>query len=147
MKKGGPFQTVAFRSVAEFLHYLPHEELQIVEQLRRLVFECIPEGKEKLAYNVPFYYRYSRICFIWPGAVGWGGVKSGVQLGFCKGNLLSDNSYLHGGSRKEVYIKTFHHKSEIDTRTLRQLLYEAAVIDEEAAKEKKWFKTFLRTKR
>ncbi len=141
MKKGNPFQSVAFSTVDEFLDYLPHDSLQIVETLRALVLECIPDCKEKLAYNVPFYYRYSRICFIWPGAVGWGGTTSGVQFGFCKGNLLSDKSYLHGGNRKEVFIKTFQHRTEIDTPILRQLLYEAAVIDEEVWRQAKRLKS------
>ena len=61
MKKGNPFQAVAFNTVEECLAYLPHEQLQLVEQLRALVLECIPHCKEKLAYNVPFYYGHSRI--------------------------------------------------------------------------------------
>lgn len=116
--------------MADSLAYLPPAELKIVEYLRALVLQCLPDGKEKLAYNVPFYYRYSRICFIWPGAVPWGKVKDGVELGFCNGHLLSDNSYLNGGSRKEVYIKTFNSVKDIDATIVRQLLYEAVVIDE-----------------
>jgi hypothetical protein len=131
-------QNVAFQSMNEFLHFLPDEELKIVEALRSLVQECIPDVKEKLAYNVPYYYRHSRICFIWPSAVQWGKtVKSGVEFGFCKGHLLPDPSYLHSGNRKEVYIKTFHSLKEINTEIVRQLLYEAVMIDEEAYSSKK----------
>ncbi|MEI6410192.1 MAG: hypothetical protein WCR52_12470 [Bacteroidota bacterium] len=36
-------QSVAFRSVAEMLDYLPEDQLAIVERLRELVFECMPE--------------------------------------------------------------------------------------------------------
>jgi hypothetical protein len=132
------FQDVDFRTVGEFLDYLPPAELKIVERLRELVFECIPDAKEKLAYNVPFYYRYARIVFIWAGSVPWGKTpKEGVELGFCRGHLLSDPSYLNAGNRKEVYIKTFYSTKDIDADAVRQLLYEAVVIDEEEHRAKR----------
>lgn len=127
------FQDVRFRNINDFLDYLPDDELKIVEALRNLVFECIPDAKEKLAYNVPYYYRHSRICFIWPGSVPWGkNTKKGVEFGFCKGHLLSDPSYLDTGNRKEVYIKTLYSVKEIDWDIMRQLVYEAVIIDEES---------------
>ena len=129
-------QEVSFRNVSECLGYLPPEELAIVERLRSLIFECIPDAEERLAYNVPFYYRHRRIVYLWPGSVPWGRkVKPGVDLGFCRGHLLSDPSYLETGTRKEVYIKTFHNLRDIDTAVLCSLLYEAALID--AAGERK----------
>lgn len=84
MKKANSFQPVAFTNVRDFFAYLPPEELEVVELLRTIVLESIPDCKEKLAYNVPFYYRYSRICFIWPGSVPWGKPKPGVEIGFVK---------------------------------------------------------------
>ena len=132
------FQHVDFSNVTEFLHYLPADHLSIVEALRGLVFECIPDVKEKLSYNVPFYHRHARICFVWPSSIQWGTTqRSGVDFGFCKGNLLADPSYLDIGNRKEMYVKTFHHVKEIDHHVLRQLLYEAVVIDDELAMKKK----------
>ena len=132
------FQHVDFSSITDFLHYLPPEHLSVVEALQGLVFECIPDVKEKLCYNVPFYLRHRRICFIWPSSIQWGGTqRTGVDLGFCKGNLLSDPGYLDIGNRKEVYVKTFHNVKEIDHQVLRQLLYEAVVIDDELATNKK----------
>ena len=136
MKKANTFQPVAFTSVRDFFAYLPPEELEMVECLRTIVLESIPDCKEKLAYNVPFYYRHSRICFIWPGSVPWGKPKPGVEVGFCKGHLLSDSSYLHAGGRKEVYIKTFQSVKEVNADQLRTLLYEAELIDEELYQSK-----------
>jgi hypothetical protein len=52
-----PVPNVYFRNVTGFLDYLPADELKIVERLRELIFYCIPDAKEKLAYNIPFYYR------------------------------------------------------------------------------------------
>jgi hypothetical protein len=132
------FQDVDFGTVGEFLDYLPPQELKIVERLRALLFECIPDVREKLTYNVPFYYRYARILFIWPGSVPWGStLHNSVNLGFCKGHLLSDPSYLEKGTRKEVYIKSFYKAREIDAEAIRQLLYEAVVVDEEVYLNKK----------
>lgn len=127
------FQPIKFRDIGEFLDYLPPDQLVITERLRELASECIPDVKEKLAYNVPFFYRHRRICFIWPAAVPWGKVeKDGVQLGFCEGHLLKDDSdYLDKGNRKQVYWKVFHHLNEIDVDLIRSYLYEAVEIDRE----------------
>lgn len=132
------FQPFHFRNVNDFLDALPENELKLVEALRSLVFECLPDAKEKLSYNVPYYYRFSRICFIWPGSVPWGKtIKEGVEFGFCKGHLLSDASYLDKGQRKEVFLKTFYNLKDVDWDRLRQLLFEACVIDEEDGKKRK----------
>ena len=91
----------------------------------------IPGCREKLAYNVPFFYKKSRICFIWPSSVPWGNVAlQGVQFGFCKGYLLNDRAgYLDKGSRKEVSTRTFFSPDEIDTDLLKSYLYDAFLID------------------
>lgn len=131
-----PFQNISFHSIEELLGFLPPEEQKLVEQLREIVFSSIPDAKEKLSYNVPFYYRHTRICFIWPRSVPWGGIREGVLLGFCKGHLLSDSSYLETGTRKNVFTKTFSSTKEIDREKLSQLLYEAVWIDDEDKKAK-----------
>ena len=132
------FQNVNFASVEDFLDYLPDNELIIVDLLRKLVFENIPNCIEKLAYNVPFYYRNSRICFIWPSTVPWGKVeKDGVQLGFCYGNLINDHfNWFDKASRKQVYIKTFFSADEIDIEMIKYYLFEAVELDKQFRKPK-----------
>lgn len=129
-------QGVSFRNIDDFLAFLPENELAIVEALRSIVADCIPDCKEKLSYNVPYFSRYYRICLIWPASVPWGNVKlNGVQLGFVNGNLLLDEShYLERGSRKQVYTKTFNSVAEIDADLIRSFIYEAVLIDEEKGK-------------
>jgi hypothetical protein len=125
------FQHTRFKTIGEFLDYIPEQEREIVVALQQIIFECMPECEEKLSYNVPFYYRHSRICYIWPASIAWGGVKSGVALGFCRGHLLSDDyRYLEKGKRKQIYTKTFHSVDEIEPDILKEYLYEAYVIDE-----------------
>jgi hypothetical protein len=130
------FQNLKFNSVDDLLEYLPENEREIVDILRQLIIDSIPNCVEKLAYNVPYYYRHSRICFIWPSSVPWGNVKlNGVQLGFCNGNLLNDNiEWLDKGNRKQVYTKTFQNINEIDLDLIKYYIFEAVEIDKKSKK-------------
>ncbi|GAA4344314.1 hypothetical protein GCM10023184_45450 [Flaviaesturariibacter amylovorans] len=131
------FQPFSFDTLGELTEFLPPDQRKLLERLRALVLECIPDATEKLSYNVPFYSRRTRIVFIWPGAVGWGGTSEGVQLGFCRGNELADDGYLEKGTRKQVYMKTFHRTSDIDADRVRALLFEALDADEAAWRRKR----------
>lgn len=124
------FQNLKFTSLDDFFNFLPAKELEIVLALRELVFSAIPNCKEKLSYNVPFYSVNKAICFIWPGSVPWGNkVKQGVEIGFAYGSLLTDIGYLNIGTRKRVAIKTLYSIKDIDANLLSQLLLEAYAID------------------
>ena len=129
-------QKLNFRDIGEFLDYLPENELKVVQFLRQVILDCIPNCTERLAYNVPYYYKNSRICFIWPPSVPWGNTKiNGVQMGFCNGHLLDDSlNYLKKGYRKQVYWKEFNRIEEIDIDLLKTYLFEAALIDEQLKK-------------
>jgi hypothetical protein len=124
-------QKIKFRNVTDFLDSLPADELKIVEVLRELVFDCIPDCKEKLAYNVPFYYRHTRIVFIWAASVPWGAIDKGVALGFCKGTQLFD---LNTTDKKAIGRKVFQSVNEIHPTEIKQLLNEAVLLDEKAFK-------------
>ena len=133
-------QSVKFRNIDDFLEFLPQEELEIVEFLREIVYECVPDVKEKLSYNVPYFKRFYNICFIWPASVFWGSKKTyeGVRFGFTKGYLMQDeHDYLDKTNRKQVYMRDFKSIEEIDVQVLKSYLFEAVVIDEELFKAKK----------
>lgn len=131
-------QDVSFASVEEFLEALPGDELKLVENLREVVLQAIPDAKEKLAYNVPFYKRHNNICFIWPVSIAWGSVKqNGVRLGFTKGYLLDDPEvFLVKEHRKQVYWRDFHSPEEIDDALVLTFLLQAADLDEQRPFEK-----------
>jgi hypothetical protein len=133
------YQPVSFRTVNDFLEYLPEDEMKVVEYLREIVLDCIPECTEKLSYNVPYYSRHSRICFIWPPSVPWGNTLiKGVQLGFCNGHLIDDEiGYLDRGTRKQVFWKEFNKTEDIDLYLLKSYLYDAVKIDELLKRSKK----------
>lgn len=124
------FQKLKFRNVDDFLDHLPENELKIVELLREIILTEIPDVKEYLAYNVPFYSRHGRICYIWPASVPWGHIKNGVALGFTRANeIIGSEDLLDFGGRKSIGILTFLTSKEIDVDIVRVLLQEAVELD------------------
>jgi len=122
---------IKFQSYVEFWDYLPEDERMIVDVLRQIVSSHLPRDiREKLAYNVPYYYGKRRICMIWPASIPRGGIRSGVLFGFSRGNQLVDpENYLRHGTNKKVYYKIFHSVDEIDETAIANLLREAVRID------------------
>lgn len=122
---------IQFKSLLEFWEYIPEQERIIVDVLRQIVLKHLPSYcKEKLTYNVPFFYGKRRICLIWPGSVPWGGIREGVLFGFCYGNKLKDPThYLTHGTNKQVFYKIFHSPEEIEYEAIVGLLKEAIEVD------------------
>jgi hypothetical protein len=140
MAKKSKMQNISFDTVEDFLEFLPVDELRIVNVLRMLVLECMPDAIEKLSFNVPFYKRHKTVCFIWPASVFWGSKKTyeGVRFGFANGYLMQDEiGYLNKGDRKQIYWRDFTSVSEIDVSLLRAYLFEAMIIDDETKAIKK----------
>lgn len=130
------------KSIDEVVQGLPRDEQLITKKLRALILECIPKAEEKNSYGVPFYRNNKMICFIWPASINWGPkdrwTKKGVSLGFCQGNLMSnDEGLLLAEGRKQVYCIYFHSVMEINEEQLRPLFFEAALLDDEFKKKKK----------
>jgi hypothetical protein len=128
------------KTVDEMIMNLPNDEQVMVKRLRLLVTECLPKAAEKAYYGegVPFYSHYRQICFIWPASVFWGPKRTletqkakGVSLGFCQGNLMSnEDGALKAEGRKQVYVMYFHSLKEINENQVRALLFEAGMIDD-----------------
>ncbi len=132
-------QNVSFKYVEEFYDFLPEEEYKVVDVLRKIIYNCIPDVTEKLAYNVPFFYRHKRMCFIWPPSVMWGNVRmKRIELGFVNGYLMDDEiNYLEKGKRKQMYCRYFSDAKDIDIDLLKSYIFQAVIIDDELAREKK----------
>jgi hypothetical protein len=140
MAKKSKMQNISFDTVEDFLDFLPADEVRIVNVLRMLVLDCMPDAIEKLSFNVPFYKRHKTVCFIWPASVFWGSKKTyeGVRFGFANGYLMQDEiGYLNKGDRKQIYWRDFTSVSEIDVSLLRAYLFEAMMIDDETKAIKK----------
>jgi hypothetical protein len=130
-------RSIKFQSYVEFWEFIPKDQREIVDVLRPLILENLPAStKEKLSYNVPFYYGRRRICLIWPAAVPRGGIREGVLLGFCQGYKLRDpENYLTHGTNKQVFYKIFKSVEEIETTPIISLLNEAVVVDQQLKKK------------
>lgn len=119
------------KSFLELYAHLPEEERIIVDVLREIIRENLPDYcKEKIAYNVPYFYGNKGICIIWPAAIPRGGIKSGVLLGFWYGSKLEDeDQYLTHGTNKRIFYKIFESVEEIDEGAILKLLEEAVRVD------------------
>ena len=125
-------QDYKFNSYVEFFEYLTEEHQVMVSMLKELIQDTIPDTKEKLSWNVPFFYKRKNICYIWPGSVPWGKkTHPGVQLGFPKGYLMRENVLLEKGNRKQVRVATIHSIEEIENNlgAIVALLKEAKQLD------------------
>jgi hypothetical protein len=131
---------VVKKTVDEMIHGLPSAERLMVKRLRALVLECLPTAIEKPYYGegVPFYTHHRMICFIWPSSIVWGPKKaskqaksSGVSLGFCQGNLMSnEDGVLKSEGRKQVYVMYLRTLEDIEEGKIKALLFEAGMIDD-----------------
>lgn len=123
-------QRVKIRSLLQLFELLPEPERIIVDVLRQVVIEQLPDCKEKISYNVPFFYGKRGICIIWPSTIPRGGIKKGVLLGFWYGNKLNDeDGYLTHGTNKQIFYKIYLSPDEIDIVAIQKLLKEAWRFD------------------
>ena len=120
------------RSLVQLYELLPENERIIIDVLRQIVIDNLPAYcKEKISYNVPFFYGNKGVCIIWPATVPRGGIKKGVLLGFWYGCKLKDtDNYLINGTNKQIFYKIFNSPKEINSRVIIKLLKEAVKIDE-----------------
>ena len=126
-----PYSRGKISSLLQLFDLLPENERLLVDVLRQIVIENLPANcKEKLAFNVPYFYGNRGICIIWPAAIPRGGIKQGVLLGFWQGNKLTDeDGYLIHGTNKKVFYKIFKEPEEIDEPAIVKLLKEAVRVD------------------
>lgn len=119
------------------LAILPENERITVDVLRQIIIETLPDYcREKISYNVPFFYGHKGICIVWPATVPGGGIKKGVLLGFWYGNRLKDaDNYLTHGTNKQIFYKIFYTPEEIDDVPIKKLLEEAIRLDQSFKKK------------
>jgi hypothetical protein len=124
-------QKPRIRTLVELFERLPEHERIIVDVLRQIVLENLPAYcREKISYNVPFFYGNRGICIIWPASIPRGGVKKGVLFGFWYGHKLNDQQgYLDRGTNKQIFYKIFLTPEEIDVEAIVTLLKKAVLLD------------------
>jgi hypothetical protein len=122
---------VKINNLVELYSILPEDEKLIVDVLRQIIREALPDYcKEKISYNVPFFYGNKGICIVWPSTIPRGGIKKGVLLGFWYGNRLHDkDQFLTHGTNKQIFYKIYEAVAEVDERPIKKLLKEAVKLD------------------
>src|SRR6266513_2099962 len=122
-----PGSSMKIKSFLHLYEVLPENERIITDVLRQIITGHLPVTcKEKISYNVSFFYGKKGICIIWPASIPRGGIKEGVLLGFWYGNKLNDvDNYLTHGSNKQIFYKIFRKAEEIDEAAIVKLLKEA----------------------
>jgi hypothetical protein len=118
-------------NLVELFSILPEEEKITVDVLRQIIIECLPDYcKEKISYNVPFFYGNKGICIVWPSSVPRGGIREGVLLGFWYGCKLKDpDRFLEHGTNKQIYYRIYKSAEDIDQRPIKKILMEAIKLD------------------
>lgn len=130
------------KEVTDLIAELPPAESLIARKLRSLILDVSPRLREKISYGVPYFYHHRRVCFLWPvsclpcGITKYENLK--VTLGFCYGNMLSNNQgLLIAENRKQARVIPYHSIKEIDERLVTEIVHEAILVDDEFGKRKK----------
>lgn len=122
--------SLKIKNLVELYDILPEHERIIVDILRDIIHGHIPDIKEKISFNVPFFYRHKSICLVWPASIPRGGIKKGVLLGFWYGHLLEDiDQYLIHGTNKQIYYTIYQTPEEIDEAAIAKVLQAAVTLD------------------
>jgi hypothetical protein len=120
-------------SLIQLYEILPERERIIVDILRQIIIENLPGYcREKISYNVPYFYGKKGIAIIWPASIPRGGITEGVLLGFWQGIKLKDvDNYLIRGTNKKVFYKIYKSPKDINQKAIIKLLNEALSLDQE----------------
>jgi len=119
------------QNLLELQAHISETEWLVVDVLRQIILDHLPTYcKEKISYNVPYFYGKKGIVIIWPASIPRGGIKSGVLLGFWQGYLLEDvANYLTHGTNKKIFYKIYQSVEEIEEVAIGKLLTAAIALD------------------
>jgi hypothetical protein len=122
--------SIKIKSISHLYEVLPESERITVDVLRQIII-AHTTCKEKISYNVPFFYANKGICIVYPAFIPRGGIKKGVLLGFWHGHLLKDaDNYLIHGTNKQIFYKIYNSVEQVNEKAIVKLLKEAVRLDE-----------------
>jgi hypothetical protein len=123
--------SIKIKNMVQLYELLPPEERIIVDVLRHVISDNLPDYcREKISFNVPYFYGNKGICILWPSTVPRGGIRKGVLLGFWYGNKIKDeDNFLTHGTNKQIFYKIYYSADEIKTKPLIKLLKRAVELD------------------
>lgn len=119
------------RTVDQLYTLLPEDQLILTDLLRGIIMD-LSNGylREKISYQVPYFFNKKGIAIVWPATIPRGGIKSGVLFGIWYGNRLSSlQNYLIKGENKQIFYKVIHAVKEVNEKAIKKLIKEAIEID------------------
>ena len=120
-------------SVPNYIASLPQSQAQIMSVLRNMILDVGPHVQEKISYKIPFFYFHGPLCYLSP-------TFDGMNIGFVRGHQLSnEHRLLEKKDRRFVRSIHFYSLAELEEReeTIRQILNEAAILNEYHYRQKK----------
>lgn len=123
MKSAVPALLNSSNAVDKYLSHLPEGIRNLSEYLRNIILTASGQVEEHLKHNIPFYYYKGKLCYINP-------FDDRVILGFSRGADMPDEHSMLKGSQKTVRHAVFYPGSEIDEEKIRNLIFEALIVNE-----------------
>ena len=116
--------------VDAYIDNLSDTQQVIAENVRRLLFDFVPEIQEKLSFKIPFYHYFGMFCYI-------NAIPNGIDLGLCRGkDLTGEFPSLELRGRAIVASVSLYSVKDIKQKEVREIIIVAALWNEEAKKKK-----------
>ncbi len=116
--------------VDTYIDDLSDSQQAIAKNVRRLLFNLVPEIQEKLSFKIPFYHYFGMFCYI-------NAIPNGIDLGLCRGkDLTGEFPSLELKGRAIVATVSLHSVKDIKQKEVREIIIAAALWNEEAKKKK-----------
>ncbi len=110
--------------VKEFIYGFEGDTLDVMKYLHDLMMGQ-PGISCRISFKIPFYYRKSWICYIYPQK------KGGIEFVFTRGHELSnEQGILDARGRKEVAGIYLNSLDDIPEESLLEVIQEAILLDE-----------------
>jgi len=110
--------------VEEYIYGFEGETLEVMKFLHDLMMDQ-PGIHCKLSFKIPFYYRNSWICYIYPQR------KGGIEFVFTRGDELSnEQGILDARGRKQVAGLMLKTLDDVPQESLLEVIQEAIILDE-----------------
>jgi len=110
-------------AVDEFVNRLPEGIRALAERLRKIILTSSEQIREQIKHKIPFYYYKGQLCYINP-------FDDRVVLGFSRGAEMPDEHGMLKGNQKTVRHAVFYLHTELDKEKVRNLIYEALIVNE-----------------
>ncbi len=116
-------------TVKDFIAAQPADSQFRLRTLRKLILDAAPQIGESIKYGIPFYTYHGLLCYLNPK-------PDYVDFGFCQGVELSDEAGLLYGDNKEIRKVQVTELTGPLMQSLRQLVQEALLVNEERKKKR-----------